>query len=240
MIYYAGTEMRNLFKERLIPYFARMNFDLNAAFSLSIAIGAVIALVRIRRIEDRYAPFLVLTWTGLLNEIASIVLVSRGYSNAATYNLYTLAESLLILWQFKRWGLFQRVPRFYTFLLLLLPLSWCCESIVYRTLFQFNSYFIIFYSFLIVMGAIYTLSEMLFYEGPALWRQPPFLICMGFVIYFTYSTLTEVFWVFGLAHSKTFRVRIYEVLAYINLLVNLIYATALLWMPTKLRSIPLS
>ncbi|MEI9912223.1 MAG: hypothetical protein WDO71_22775 [Bacteroidota bacterium] len=80
-----------------------MSFSLNALFTLSIGIGAIISWVRYKKTDPAFVPFMWLLTTGLLNEIISISIMKAGYSNALNYNLYTLAESLLITWQFRRW-----------------------------------------------------------------------------------------------------------------------------------------
>lgn len=214
-----------------------MNFELNAAFSLSIAVSAVIGWIRYKKIDRSFLPFLVLTWVGLGAEVISTVQVTLHDSNAVMYNVYSLAEALLILWQFRRWGLFARHTYLAQALTLLYLSGWCYESFILSTITIINSYFIIGYSFIVVVMSILVISEMVFYEDDRLVRNSKFLICMGFILYFVYAILVEAFWIFGLNHTKSFRVQIYSILAYINLFTNLVFALALLWMPMRLRYI---
>ena len=65
-----------------------------------------------------------------------------------------------------------------------------------------------------------------------------FLICAALIIYFTFLALIEIFWLFGLDSSTSFRLNVYRIMAYINLFVNLIFAIAILWMSRKLEFIP--
>ena len=77
-------------------------------------------------------------------------------------------------------------------------------------------------------------------EGPLL-REPTFLLCISFVIYFTFKALIQSFVIYGVNRTSAFLLNIYVIMVYINLVCNLLHALALLWMPRKARSIlPLS
>lgn len=210
-----------------------MSFELNAAFSLSAGLAAIIGWVRFRKTDPTYLPFLFLIWLGFLNEILSIIIMKSGYSNAIYYNSFALTEAILITWQFKKWGLFRNQSLLFYFIQFIFISSWITETIIRGEMNEFNSYFIIGFSGLIVMMAINVLNNIIFKEPSLLLLNPIFLICTGLVIYFTYSNLTEVFWLYGLNSSSTFRIRIYEIFAYINLFTNLVFAFAILWIPMK-------
>ena len=210
-----------------------MNFELNAAFSFTLGIGAVIGWIRIRKTDPAFLPFLWLLWIGFAHEIMSWFIVHAGYSNAITYNFFTLAEALLITLQFYKWGLFERKPRSYYLLQLLFIAAWITEILARSSLQEYLSYFIIGYATLIVFMSINMLNQVLFREPGLVVFQPEFLICMGLVVYFTYTILVEVFWFYGLNKSTAFRLRIYEIFGYINLFTNLVFAFATLWIPLK-------
>ncbi len=210
-----------------------MSFSLNALFSLSIGIGAIISWVRYKKTDPAFVPFMWLLTTGLLNEIISISIMKAGYSNALNYNLYTLAESLLITWQFRRWGLFNPWRWLYYSLQTLYIAGWSLEWIMNPAHRVYNSYFIIVHSIIIVLMSINLINRLLFSVSRSLGRNPVFLICMGMAVYFTYAVLVEAFWVYGLNQSPSFRLGIYEILSYINLFTNLLFGFASLWMPLK-------
>lgn len=210
-----------------------MSFSLNALFSLSIGIGAIISWARYKKTDPAFIPFMWLLTTGLLNEIISITVMEAGYSNALNYNLYTLAESLLITWQFRRWGLFGKQRWLYYLLQTLYIAGWNFEWLMNPANRVFNSYFVIGHSIIIVLMSISQVNRLLFSVNRNLGREPVFLICMGMVVYFTYAVMVEAFWVYGLNQSKTFRLGIYEILSYINLFTNLLFAFATLCMPLK-------
>jgi hypothetical protein len=210
-----------------------MNFELNAAFSLSIGIGAVTGWIRIRKTDPAFLPFLFLLLAGFINEIISIVVMKAGYSNVVFYNIFSLLEGLLITLQFRRWGLFESWRKQYYIIMLLFMAVWTAEVVFKSHLRLFNSVFIIFYSALIVLMSINMLNRVIFKEPPHLFFNPVFLICMGFIIYFTYAILVEAFWVYGLNQSKEFRIGVYSMLAYVNLFTNLLFASATIWIPLK-------
>lgn len=210
-----------------------MSFELNALFSLSIGIGAIIGWIRVRKTDPAFLPFLWFTWLGSANEIMSILLVKAGYSNAINYNVFSLLEALLLTWQFKRWLLFRRQEKFYYLILVLFVAGWTLETFVTGKLHLFNSYFIIVHSSIIVLMSVNMINKVMFEDPSTLFKNPVFLICMGMIIFFTYFILIEAFWLNGLNRSKSFRIHIYEMLPYVNLFTNLIFALAILCIPLK-------
>jgi hypothetical protein len=210
-----------------------MYFELNAVFSLSISIGAIIGLVKVRKADPAYYPFLYLLWLGLLNEIISLIIMNAGYSNIINYNVYSLAEALLITWQFKRWRLFERHKLLYYLLQVLFIVTWSVENFLLKKFETFNSYFTIEHSFIIVLMSIELFNRVIFKEPVRLWRNPVFLICIGMMMFFIYALLIEVFWIYGLNQTKEFRISVYEILTYINLITNLLFAFATIWIPMK-------
>lgn len=213
-----------------------MSYELNAIFSLSIGLGAVIGWVRFSKTDPAFFPFLLLLTIGFVNEIASIVQIENGNSNIVNYNVFGLVESVLLTWQFLKWGLFTKSKGFYWFIQVVFGGFWVAENFI-RSFSAFDSYFTIVHSFLFVMMSISMINRVVLKETRPLLKHPVFLICTGLIVYFNYAVLVEAFWIFGLNRSRSFRLGIYEILAYINLITNLIFAFAFLWIPTRLRYI---
>lgn len=210
-----------------------MSFELNAVISLSVSLAAIMGWIRIKKIDPAFFPFILLMIAGLINETISVFIAYKQYSNAIPFNLYSLSAALLLGWQFYRWGRFKS-KTIYLLVQVLFLATWLFETFVYRKN-LFNSYFIIGYSFVIVLLCIEQINHEILPIKRQLWKDPIFLICMGLLIFYTYSIMVEAFWHYGLNRSKYFRQRIYEIMAYINLLTNLLFAFAVLWMPLKLR-----
>jgi hypothetical protein len=55
------------------------------------------------------------------------------------------------------------------------------------------------------------------------------------MVYYTFTVIIGVFWIYGFGGSSSFRRHMVWILIYINLVVNLVFALAVLWMPKKLR-----
>ncbi len=213
-----------------------MSYELNAIISLTIGIGPIIGWVRFHKIDPAFLPFLLLLTIGFLNEVVSIILMKYGYTNIINFNSFKIIESVLLLWQFKNWKLFEKHRNLFYGLMFLFTASWVGENI-FISLQGFNSYFIVAQSFILVLLSISMINIIVLADSTPLFRNPVFLICLGLVIYFTYALLVEIFWVFGLNRSRQFRLHIYEIMSYISLLTNLIFAFAFLWIPMKLQYI---
>jgi len=212
-----------------------MNETLVLVSSFSLVFAAVIGWIRFKKINPAYYPFLLCLWIGLVNEIISFIVIRNGKSNALNSNIYVLVESVLITWQFKKWGIFERHKNIFYLLILIFLLVWITENFIVSKINYFSSYFRIVYSSALTLLSINQLNALLIREKKNILNNSVFLICVGFVLYYTYKVLVEAFWLYGLNNSRDFRNNIYLILAYINLVANLIYAVAVLWMPTKHR-----
>lgn len=210
-----------------------MSYQLIELLGYSIGIAAIVGLIRIRLIDRVYFPFIILLWAGLLNEIVNSVVINRGYSNALNSNIYVLVEALLILLFFYRLGLFREKPYVFFGLLLLFTGVWIAENFIFFDIHYFTSYFRILYSFIIVLLSIHQINQLSQQERRRIIRHPSFLIMIGFIAFFTYKTLVEIFWVYGLNASMDFQAGVYRIMTYINLAVNIIFLIAVLWMPRK-------
>jgi hypothetical protein len=209
-----------------------MNYWLFTALYFSIIIPVIIGCIRIKRIDATYYPFLLCLAFGAVHEIASFILIQNQLSNTLIYNIYTLIEALLLTIQFKLWDKYGS-RRLYVPLLALFLAVWTIENFWLRGISAyFNSYFIILYSFILVLLSISRVNVILT-QVQHFSKNAVFLICCGLIIYFTYSAVIEIFWLYGFDEDQEFSARIYDILAFINLLVNLIFAFAILWIPRK-------
>lgn len=211
-----------------------MDFYLVSALSLSIAPAAVAGFVRRQKIDASYAPVLWLFWAGLLNEILSFFLIIRYGHNYYNYNLFLLVETVLLLLFFRRQGVFANRPWGYPLLLVFFGAGWLAETL-FTPLRSFQSYYVICFSLVISLLSIRQLNRVIFAENHSLWRNACFLLCAGFVLYYTYSAIVEVFLFVKLEGSALYQLYIYDFLLYINVFVNLLCFFAVLWMPIKLR-----
>lgn len=210
-----------------------MTYGLQIAFSFSIGIAAIIGLWRIAKVYIKYLPFIYITILGVLAETATFLVMSRHYSNGIVLNLDCLLESILWVWQFRNWNAFDRKWKYYT-LQGVLTGWWAIETFAAGPL-NFDTYFIVIYSFAVVFLSINQINQLIVSERRHLLTNARFLICCGAIVFYTYQIFVESFYLFNLGLSDTFMANIYYILVYVNLFVNLLYALATLWIPTRQR-----
>jgi len=204
--------------------------------SQSILLPLIAGLVRLRRIGKGYQPFFALLVIGFFTEILSFVLI-KGYhaSNAIPINIYILAEWTLIAIQFHIWGfLKQRKQLFYVFLIAT-SLVWVVDNLFFGMITGFSPWFRLFYSFLIVLLSVNKINYMITYDNRNLFRNPSFLICIGFIIYFLYMILYRWAIEVSAADKSGIGYKIIFFIAYVNALTNSIFAIAFLLIPARVK-----
>ena len=202
---------------------------------LSIIAAISISLFRIEKISSSFYPFIFCIFLGLTNEVLSYFFLKAGMNISVNNNMYVFLESVLILWQFKNWGSFINRKHLFWFIACLFVGIWVAENFIISKINYTNSYFRVSYSFILVLLAINQINEIIVRDRKNILINPIFLICTGIVIYFTYKSLVEIFWIYGLPKSDEFRGNIYLIHDWINLFSNLIYAFAVLWMQKRQR-----
>jgi len=211
-----------------------MDFTLVLTTSFSVLIPSIVGWVRFKRIHPTFYPFVFLIWLGLLNEILSTVLIHALHkSNAINSNIYVLLEGLFLLWQFEKWGNFTEKRKFFFMYFFLFIAVWLVENFYISRITYFSSYFRIIYSGVICLMSVNYLNSIIVKEHRNILLNSSFLICGSFIIYYAYKVMVEAFWIYGLNNSSQFRISVYNILDYINLLTNCIFAIAIAWIPGK-------
>lgn len=213
-----------------------INYKLSIICSYSILLAVIIGLVRFRNISRAYQPFIFVTIAALLNEMMSTLLIYCKISNAVSVNILNIVESYLWLWQFKRWGILTNGPKWVMPLIALsFGIIWVTENIIMGKIFIFSSVFSIVASFILVFMAISQVNKLIVQERNNLLKNAKFLICSGVLIFHTYRILIESFYLMKLDNNDGFLLNIFFILVFVNLFVNLLYAFAMLWIPTRQR-----
>ena len=212
-------------------------FELSVIQSYSICIASFIGLVRFKRIDKSYRPFIFLCWIALMNELISTYVAHRFHTNAANANIYVFVESVFFAWLFRNWGFLQKRSWHYPLSLFILLIVWLFDNLIWHSLREFNSFFRIFYSFFLIFLAINYINWLFLRSRGHLLRHAGFLICIGILIFYSYKATIEVFYLLRLNFSNNFYNKIHHILEIINLFVNLVYALAVLWIPKKQKFI---
>jgi hypothetical protein len=213
-----------------------VNYYWGAIIGYTLIIPGIIGAIRYKKIDRGFFPFIWLIWIGIFNETFSHYADEKWHTNAVNFNIYSLVEFILIMWQFKKWKAFAN-KKVYAVITGVALLFWVGENFLFGTITSFNSYFIIGGSLCIALTSIRMINVLVLRERDLLFKNATFLICIGFVSYYTYASIVEAFWVYGLSESYEFTLRVQDILLYINLFANLVYAIAVLWIPTRPRFI---
>jgi hypothetical protein len=203
--------------------------------AFSLVIPFIISIIRYKKLDKRFIPFVWVIWFGMTTEVASILLTKFGYSNNWLTNIYILVEGLLLFELFRRWQLFSHYRWFYMTILCLAISGWIMEWYIRESIYPPFSIFIIYSSFIIVLSAQQGIITVLFKEPTDVLKNPIILLSTGFVLFFAVAILAEIFWFHGIRKSSFFRINIYEIFQYVNLITNFIYAYAILWIPLNRR-----
>jgi hypothetical protein len=209
-----------------------MVFSLANVSSFSIIIAGIIAIARFKNIHIKYYPFIYCILIAGLNEIFSEILIHQGFKTLINNNIYNLLESVLLIWLFYNFSFYRRKPT-YIICSVALIISWVVENVALKKLNTYGAYFIIQYSTLLVFLSINHINKILLTSQKSILTNIPFLLCTGFIIYFTYRILIMSFFIYNLTSSLTFLAKIYNIMLYINLIVNILYIIAVSLMPKK-------
>lgn len=210
-----------------------MNNFVNFLFSQSILLPLLIGLIRIRKIQSSYHPFLALIMLGTLSELFSFISIRLFKTNAVVSNIYSLLECMLILYQFYRWRFYTKPRKWYWVFPALVLLIWITENLVYMYITRFGPVFRISYAFLIVMLSINEINYLITHENRQLFKNARFLICIGFIIFFLYQILFEGALYISASEQEIYS-RIFSLQVYVNVFVNVIYAAAMFLIPEKM------
>ena len=203
------------------------SFLLEIALNYSILIAAIIGIIRFKSIIRDYYPFIFIIWLGFFNETLSLVLIFTLGRNTINSNIFVLLEYLLIVYQFYKWNNKKGLKK-YVILALLGLAVWSADNLVLNSITHNNSLFRAFYSFLVVFFSIDQVNKLVIYERGPLFKNPMFIICITFLLYYGFKAFVESYNMFHLGLSKTLLRDLWIILYFVNGIANLLYAIAVL------------
>ncbi len=208
-------------------------FEVAAILGFNSVFAAVPGLIRFRKVEPAYQPFIIIVCLGLFNHSLSVFMGYYYKTNAVNGNIFVLTESLLYIWQFSKWGLFKKSKQTVLILAGLLLIVWITDNLLLHNLQTPNSGFRIFSSFMMVFLAIDQLTSLVNKAKINLLKNAIFIICCGMLIYFSYKAFIEVFFLVETSSNIQLFANIYSIFVGINFFVNFLFAWAVLWIPKK-------
>lgn len=212
-----------------------LHYLLMTLFNYSIIIAAVIALFRFKTIMVDYYPFIFFIWFGLFNEMVSLFMIFNFRSNAVNSNIYVLLEYMIILFQFYKWN--DGGIKKYYWLAGIGIAVWIADNFIINSISQNNSVFRVVYSFIIIFFSIDKVNSLLIFENRNLLKHPAFIICISFIFYYGCKAFVESFNMIHLGLSPNVLKDLWIILYFVNGIANLLYALAVLCIPTKIKFI---
>ena len=202
--------------------------------SLSVLFPFLSGLLRWRVISQRYYPLFILFSLALLVELVSrYAITSKNFGWIPVNNLYVLVESILIPLQFIVWGYMHKKLNAFYLITSILVLGWVTEHLLLGDITRLHPYFRMFYSLLIVLLSINTINYLVIQEERNLVMHPVFIICTGFIIFFTYQLVYEGIYniVSDLKSIDTSKLN--TAFSIINAVCNILYGIAFLLVPAR-------
>jgi hypothetical protein len=205
------------------------NFFLSQAIVIPVAIGAM----RLKRLDKNYYPFYLFLLLGLTAELASFVFINVfKIGNASVIKVYSLLECCIIIYQMYLWQNSDKYKKLFTLLAGICITFWIIETIVFLNINTWSPYFRVFYAFVIVLLSVNQINSMMFNTDLVLSKNPTFIICLGFIIFFLYQIIYEASYFIGSDKSIVANHFIIG-FGYINFAINILYAIAVYFITAK-------
>ena len=201
--------------------------------SYTIVPAAVTGIFKYPKIIPAYRPFIYMVCLAALNEIASNFFIGQCQTNAVNANIYILAECMLLLWLFANWAAGKNQKKRFFIVALLLLLLWIFDNLLWHSLRQFNSYFRVGYSLVLVFLAIDRMAAFIILEKRNILRHAGFLTAAGVLVFFCYKAVTEMLFITNHTISNTMQLTLILLMAGVNCCTNIIFLLAALCLPTK-------
>ncbi len=218
-----------------------MNPTVEFILSLSIIFPAAIGVVRWRSIDPSYYPFIYNLMVVLLIEII-IGIISRTIPSNAytattkTLNLFSLVDFCLFAWLFHNWGLFNHHKNRFWPIIFLALFVWAYITFFVSGFSRINNPFLLLYSATLIFFSVTTFNKIVVQQRINIFTNARFWICIGIIIFYSFFILTRATDLSSgvIKHvSRSFKDNLQLINTYSNLLVNLLYAVAVIWIPRK-------
>ncbi len=216
-------------------------FSFSFLLSEILLIPFCVALFRWRRIEKTYYPFYILLTLGVIEEAVSFLTIHFYRNNAPSVNIYGFLECSVIFWQFYCWNGFRSFGSRLSWLFALQIGSFGLWAVCNLVFFHLNDFMFpfyrILYPFVVVLLSVNEINLMITHDNRNLYRNPRFVICLAFIIFFLYQILYEgAFLVGDTDKTEVVPNEIIRLFGYVNAFVNGMYLIAALLVPRKRSS----
>ncbi|MBE7176520.1 MAG: hypothetical protein INR69_08965 [Mucilaginibacter polytrichastri] len=199
----------------------------------SIMAACIIGGIRYPQMNRAYRPFVFICFIDLATEILVYCLIRQRIIPYPAANVFILCSSVLFIWLFRLWGMLNNRYLFWG-LLTFQVAFWFMEHFYFDSITNVTPYYRIEYSLVLVFLAVSTINKQLVQFQGNLLKNAQFIICSGLIIFFTYSIFVEIIYLKSEVGSN-FQAHVFTIKQYINVLTNVLFAFAMLWVPVKKR-----
>lgn len=201
-----------------------------------ILFPAFVGLIRFKKIDPVYYPFLALLWIGTVNEMVCFtenhILDLSSYINN---NLYSFFEGMLIVWFFHTTAYINK--KIFYALESLFVIAFFYEKLTVHLPYNYGFYYSLIDASAIVFLSIIAFNKIIVTERGFPLKNGMFLICMSFIIYFTFNVIWLSFWYYGITSNIPFIKAVQIVMMYVNVITNITLGIATLWLPIRRPSL---
>ena len=208
------------------------------ALSLSsVAFPLIVIIFRFKKLDRVYYPFLIYILVSFLNELFVGLVIGPHNVNSVSIdiNLFNLFEAIVLLLQFKYWKRFDLYSKLFPELIFAIIFGWAFENLIIYSLTHFNVFFLIAYSFILVLLAVQTINHIIVNESRvSLLKSPIFIICVAIITFFIYTIFVYTLMAKGIdSENRHMMIKVFSIKVYVNALANILYGIALLFAQKK-------
>src|SRR5438105_5399845 len=129
-----------------------MSDDIRFILSLSIVFAVIIGIVRFRKMDPSYYPFIYNCFAAFIVEILNRIFTVTGHPVAffVVLNIYSIVDFYLFLWLFHNWGLFGRKKTVFVSMATAFIAIWAISNVFITRFITLNYYFFILYFFFFI------------------------------------------------------------------------------------------
>lgn len=213
-----------------------MNDTVRFVLSLSIVFAVLIGIVRFRKIDKSYYPFLYRIILVLIVEITARIFFLSDEPRRFTIvtNTFSILDYCLFTWMFHNWRLFNGNRTVFISFLATGFVAWVYITLILQNILAPNFIFRVLYSAILIAFSVNTFNKVVVTDRRNIFHNPRFWICIGIIIFYTFFILVCLVNLNVVSSaSKLFRSNLQFINVCSNILVNFLYAVAIVWIPRK-------
>ncbi len=202
---------------------------------MSIIFSVIIGIVRWRVIDAAYYPFIYNVIVVLLVEIINATHEYSALTNEVL-NIFSIIDFCTFAWLFHNWGLFNHNKKQFSILIVSFCVTWFVITFFITGFTKINNPFLLIYSFALIIFSVTTFNKIVVQERINIFTNAKFWICIGIIIFYSFFIVTRATDLSAhmlLQISQPFLRSLQKINNYSNVLVNLLYAAAVIWIPKK-------